>query len=40
VARRRWAEADLEIKIALRKGAGGDLLNRLAGAQAVMPEHF
>jgi hypothetical protein len=40
VARRRWEEADLEIKIALRKGAGGDLLNRLAGAQAVMPEHF
>ena len=40
VARRRWEEADLEIQIALRKGASSDLLNRLAAAQACLPEYF
>jgi Tfp pilus assembly protein PilF len=40
VARRRWEEADLEVKIAMRKAPGAELLDRLAAAQAQIPEYF
>lgn len=40
VARRRWEEADMEIRIALRKSPAPDLLERLATAQAQLPEYF
>ncbi|MFN0106192.1 MAG: tetratricopeptide repeat protein [Bryobacteraceae bacterium] len=40
VARRRWEEADMEIRIALRKDPGPELVERLAAAQARIPDHF
>ena len=40
VARRRWEEADMEIRIALRKEPREDLVERLAAVQARIPEHF
>jgi hypothetical protein len=40
VARRRWEEADLEVKLAMRKEPGPALLDRLAAAQAQIPEYF
>lgn len=40
VARRRWEEADQEVRIALRKGPLPPLLERLAAAQAKIPEYF
>ena len=38
--RRRWEEADAEVRIALRKDPGPELVERLAAAQAKFPEHF
>ena len=40
VTRRRWEEADQEIRIALRKQPAPELLERLAAAQARIPEYF
>lgn len=40
VTRRRWEEADQEVRAALRKEPGPELLERLAAAQAKIPEHF
>ena len=40
VGKRRWEEADMEVRIALRKGPGPELAERLAAAQARIPEHF
>lgn len=40
VARRRWEEADQEIRAALSRDPQGALLERLAAAQARMPEYF
>ena len=40
VSRRRWEEADMEVRIALRKGPSLALMDRLAAAQARIPEHF
>ena len=40
VARRRWEEADMEVRIALRKDPGPGLVERLAAAQARIPEHY
>lgn len=40
VSRRRWEEADLEVRIALRKDPGPELVERLAAAQAQIPEYF
>lgn len=40
VSRRRWEEADMEVRIALRKGPGAALVDRLAAAQAQIPEYF
>ncbi|MBM3784142.1 MAG: hypothetical protein FJW30_07260 [Acidobacteria bacterium] len=40
VSRRRWEEADLEVKAALRKNPSQPQLDRLAGTQAKIPEHF
>jgi tetratricopeptide (TPR) repeat protein len=40
VERRRWEEADLEVRIALRKQPDAGQVERLAAAQARIPEHF
>lgn len=40
VARRRWEEADQEVRIAMRKSPAPELLERLAAAQAQIPEYF
>ncbi|MBL8235799.1 MAG: hypothetical protein JNM66_00165 [Bryobacterales bacterium] len=40
VGRRRWEEADMEVRIALRKQPGPELVERLAAAQAQIPEYF
>lgn len=40
VARKRWEEADQEVRIALRKNPSAALVERLAAAQARIPEHF
>ena len=40
VSRRRWEEADMEVRIALRKGPSPALMERLATVQARIPEHF
>ena len=39
-SRRRWEEADMEVRIALRKDPAPELVERLAAAQAKFPEHF
>jgi len=40
VSKRRWEEADLEVRIALRKAPSAALVERLAVAQARIPEYF
>jgi len=40
VGRRRWEEADMEVRLALRKDPSEPLLERIAAAQARIPEHF
>jgi len=40
VGRKRWEEADLEVRAAMRKAPEGELLERLAAAQAQIPEYF
>ncbi len=40
VARRRWEEADQEVRAAMRKGPSPELLERLAAAQALIPEYY
>ena len=40
VSRRRWEEAEMEVRIALRKEPCVELVERLAAAQARIPEHF
>ncbi|MBI2686830.1 MAG: hypothetical protein HYX27_10975 [Acidobacteria bacterium] len=40
VARRRWEEADMEVRLALRREPGPGLAKRLAAAQAQIPEYF
>lgn len=40
VEKRRWEEADLEVKLALRKDPAPALVDRLAAAQARIPEYF
>jgi tetratricopeptide (TPR) repeat protein len=40
VSRRRWEEADMEARIALRKAPSAEMAERLAAAQAQIPEHF
>ena len=40
LSRRRWEEAEMEVRIALRKGPTPELAERLAAAQARIPEHY
>lgn len=40
VERRRWEEADLEVRAALRKNPPAEMVDRLAAAQARIPEYF
>ena len=40
VTKRRWEEADMEVRIAMRKNPGPGLVDRLAAAQAQIPEYF
>lgn len=40
VARRRWEEADQEVRAALRKNPSQEQLERLAAAQSLIPEYF
>lgn len=40
VARRRWEEAEMEIRIARRKDPGAALAERVEAARAAIPEHY
>jgi hypothetical protein len=40
VSRRRWDEADMEVRIARRKEPAAELVERLNAAQSQIPEHF
>jgi thioredoxin-like negative regulator of GroEL len=40
VARRRWEEAELEVRIAARKDMDGAMAGRLAAARAQIPERY
>ena len=40
LSRRRWEEAEMEVRIALRKGPSPALVERLATVQARIPEQF
>lgn len=40
VEKKRWEEADAEVKLALRKDPAPSLVDRLAAAQARIPEYF
>lgn len=39
-ARKRWAEADMEIRVALRKNPTQEMVDRLAAIQARLPEYI
>ena len=40
IQRKRWEEADAEIRLALRKDPAPEMLDRLATAQACLPEYY
>ena len=40
VEKRRWEEADLEVRAALRKSPPAEMMERLAAVQARIPEYF
>lgn len=40
VGRRRWEEADMEVRIAMRKEPSVELVERLASVQSQIPEYF